>query len=46
LLEGKGIREALKIANTAAAISVMSNGAAVSIPAKGTVEDFINNYTK
>jgi len=39
--EGKGIREVLKIAGAAAAISVMSEGAAVSIPARDRVYEFI-----
>jgi len=42
IAKGKGIQEALKIAGAAAAISVMSEGAAVSIPTQKAVDDFIS----
>lgn len=45
IAEGKDISPALRIASAAAAISVMSRGAAVSIPRKEEVEDFITRMS-
>jgi ribokinase len=41
LTEGLGLREALRFANAAAAISVTRAGAQASIPTRGEVEDFL-----